>query len=197
MIFAILVMRSIVNINHDYEGSIMKTTTKVYLSLISLITIGISGCASSPSYDGNTDKRWADFKKWTKITQGRTGTGDPTGLVAAVHKGTNGYRDVYVNNIALKTSQGSAPYSYPVGSVIVKEQFDDLAAFNSQQPTDLTIMVKLADNGSNDAKNWGWADAYNAELKPENAFCSSCHTVVLKDDFVFTNEDFLQKHKSN
>lgn len=172
----------------------MKTKKRVSLGFFSAMAVVLAGCSSSPSYDGNTDSRWADFKTWTKITEGRTGTGDPTGLVASVHKGTNGYRDVYVNDIALSTNQGSAPYNYPVGSVIVKEQFDDLAAFKSQNPTDLTIMVKVKESGNKEAANWAWAEAYDAPLMPENAFCSSCHTAAFGEDFVFTNEDFLKKH---
>lgn len=168
-------------------GNLLKVV--LFLSVSGLII----GCAASSDYSGNTDSRWADFKSWTKITEGRTSTGDPTGLVSGVHKGREGYRDVYVNDIGLAVNQGTAPYNYPVGSVIVKEQFDDLQAFKAQKPTDLTIMVKLTNSDTPDAKNWGWSAGYNSKLEEVNAFCSGCHSVAAKTDFVFTNEEFLKK----
>lgn len=168
-------------------GNLLKVV--LFLSVSGLII----GCAASSDYSGNTDSRWADFKSWTKITEGRTSTGDPTGLVSGVHKGREGYRDVYVNDIGLAVNQGTAPYNYPVGSVIVKEQFDDLQAFKAQKPTDLTIMVKLTNSDTPDAKNWGWSAGYSSKLEEVNAFCSGCHSVAAKTDFVFTNEEFLQK----
>ncbi|MEH6580111.1 MAG: cytochrome P460 family protein [Amphritea sp.] len=171
----------------------MKPSSFIKVGLFLSISGLIAGCASAPDYSGDTDSRWADFKSWTKITEGRTGTGDPTGLVSGVHKGREGYRDVYVNDIGLATNQGTAPYTYPVGSVIVKEQFDDLAAFEAQKPTDLTIMVKLRESSTPDAKNWGWAAGYDGKLEETNAFCSGCHSVAAQNDFVFTNEDFLKQ----
>lgn len=171
----------------------MKPSNLIKAGLFLSISGLVVGCASALDYSGNTDARWADFKSWTKITQDRTSTGDPTGLVSGVHKGRDGYRDVYVNDIGLATNQGAAPYNYPVGSVIVKEQFDDLAAFKAQKPTDLTIMVKIRDSATPDASNWAWAAGYDAKLEEVNAFCSGCHSAAAKDDFVFTNEDFLKK----
>ncbi|WP_028469143.1 cytochrome P460 family protein [Neptunomonas japonica] len=162
----------------------------LFLSISGLIV----ACASAPDYSGNTDSRWANFKNWTKITENRTSTGDPTGFVSTVHKGRDGYRDVYVNDIGLAVIQGTAPYNYPEGTVIVKEQFDDLAAFKAQKPTDLTIMVKLRNGATPDAKNWGWVAGYNAKLEETNAFCSGCHSIATQNDFVFTNEDFLKQH---
>lgn len=173
----------------EYNG-IKQRVIKISMLLLSVL---IAGCSSTRDYDGSADSRWSNFKSWTKITQDRTGTGDPTGLVSSVHKGREGYRDVYVNNVALATIQGSAPYQYPLGSVIVKEQFVNKAAFLAQKPTDLTIMVKVADSGNVEAKNWAWSEGYKAPLKTDNAFCSGCHIAALKDDFVFTNEDFLSK----
>ncbi|SFG38015.1 cytochrome P460 family protein [Neptunomonas qingdaonensis] len=172
----------------------MKPKSIIKSGIILSISGVIVACASAPNYSGNTDSRWANFKNWTKITENRTSTGDPTGLVSGVHKGRDGYRDVYVNDTGLATIQGTAPYNYPAGTVIVKEQFDDLAAFKAQKPTDLTIMVKLRDSTSPDAKNWGWVAGYNEKLEESNAFCSGCHSVAAQNDFVFTNEDFLKKH---
>ena len=65
--------------------------------VLSGLTITIAGCAALPSF--TPDERWADFKSWTKLTEGKVGTGDPTGFIGNVHKGPEGYRDVYVNDI--------------------------------------------------------------------------------------------------
>ncbi|WXU00055.1 MAG: hypothetical protein Ctma_0763 [Catillopecten margaritatus gill symbiont] len=161
------------------------------LGLLLSTVVLFAGC--SADYTKISDNRWAGFKNWTKITEGKTATGDTTGFVGNVHKGRNGYRDVYVNDIGAKTLQGSAPYNLPVGTVIVKEQFDDLKAFKSQKPTDLTIMVKLASSKTPSAKNWGWIAGQNGKVE-QNNFCIGCHTIAAKDDFVFTTGDFLRKH---
>jgi len=147
----------------------------------------ISGCAAL----GSPDDRWADYKTWTKITEGRVSTGDPTGFVGKVHAGPKGYRDIFVNQAGLATNQGSAPYNYPAGSVLVKEQYKDKAAWEAQKSPDLTIMVKVADSANPEVSAWAYAAGYTGKAEA-NAFCAGCHTIALKDDFVFTNEDFFK-----
>jgi len=149
----------------------------------------VSGCATF----GKADSRWADYKGWTKVTEGRVSTGDPTGFIGTVHRGTAGYRDIFVNNIGLATNQGTAPYNYPIGSVVVKEQYKDKAAWEAQKSPDLTIMVKVGNSATPSASNWAFAAGYT-DKAGDNAFCSGCHTIALKDDFVFTNEDFFKSH---
>jgi len=76
------------------------------LTVAAVVTTACSGLIK-----GDPDERWADYKTWTKITEGRTGTGDPTGFIGNVHKGRDGYRDVYVNEQAKVTS---APVATPL-----------------------------------------------------------------------------------
>ena len=109
-----------------------------------------------------------------------------------MHNGSEGYRDVYVNDIGKETLLGTAPYVFPVGTVIVKEQFKTKAAWEKQSKPGLTVSIKkLAGSGSSD--NWEWADSYTGTAGP-SAFCSGCHTIAAKDDFAFTTADFLADH---
>ena len=155
----------------------------------SIIVMGttISACATF----GTADDRWADYRSWTKITEGRVSTEDRTGFVGTVHAGPTGYRDIFVNKIALATNRGTAPYNYPLGSVLVKEQFKDKATWEAQGSREVTIMVKVATSAKPNADNWAFAAGLTASAE-KNPFCSGCHTAALKDDFVFTNEDFFK-----
>ena len=157
------------------------------LAAIVSISAVVSGCASL----GSADERWAEYRNWTKITEGRVSTGDPTGFVGTVHAGPKGYRDIFVNDVALATNQGTAPYNYPEGSVLAKEQYKDKAAWEAQKSPELTVMVKVSTSAQPDASNWAFAAGYTDAAEP-NAFCSDCHTVAKASDFVFTNEDFFK-----
>ena len=159
------------------------------VSIVVVIAAFITGCASF----GKADSRWADYKSWTKITEGRVSTGDPTGFIGTVHAGPKGYRDIYVNDIGLATNQGTAPYNYPVGSVVAKEQYKNQSAWEAQKSPDLTIMVKIAESDTPNANNWAFSAGYKDEAAA-NAFCSGCHTIAQQTDFVFTNEDFFKTH---
>ncbi len=152
----------------------------------------LSGCASLNMF-GKADERWADYKSWTNVTAGTEPTGDPTGLLAVVHKGPEGYRNVYVNDIAKETLLGDAPYVYPVGSVVVKEQFDNKADWEAGENAGVTISVKASGGETVSKDDWIWADSYKGSAGASQ-FCSGCHTVALADDFVFTNKAFLDKH---
>ena len=156
-------------------------------AVVFLVVAGIVGCATY----GTADGRWAEYKSWTKITEGRVSTGDPTGFVGTVHAGPKGYRDIFVNDIGIATNQGTAPYNYPVGSVLVKEQYKNKTAWEAQKSVDVTVMVKVASSDTPQASNWAFATGYTDAPKA-NAFCSGCHTIALATDFVFTNEDFFQ-----
>jgi hypothetical protein len=163
---------------------------KMYLKeifTVVVISAVVSGCATF----GKADSRWADYKTWTKITEGRTSTGDPTGFIGTVHAGPTGYRDIFVNKTGLATNQGTAPYNYPVGSVLVKEQYANKAAWEAQKSPELTTMVKVATSATPNANNWAFAAGYKGTAEA-NAFCSGCHTIAQKTDFVFTNEDFFK-----
>ncbi len=152
-----------------------------------VISAVITACATF----GTADVRWAEYRNWTKITEGRPSTGDPTGFVGNVHAGPKGYRDIFVNKIGLATNQGSTPYNYPVGTVLVKEQYKNKAAWEAQGTPDLTIMVKIGASDNPSADNWQFAAGYTGKAD-KNPFCLGCHSIVAKNDFVFTNEDFFK-----
>ena len=165
-----------------------------YLKPVLALSVAVlfTSCASN-DYSKITNNNWKNFKNWTKVTTLKPETGDTTGFLAGVHKGSKGYRDVFVNSIGAKALLGSAPYNFPKGTVIVKEQFDDLATYEKQVATDITIMVKLKDSDTLSADNWGFAESQDAEVKANN-FCSSCHSIATNDDFIFTTGDYIRNH---
>lgn len=155
----------------------------------------ITGCASINPF-AKADPRWADFKTWTKVTEGTEPTGDPSNLLGAVHKGENGYRDVYVNDIGKEALLGAAPNNFPEGSIIIKHQFDNKADWEAGKNGDVTVSIKSADDGTRTKDNWTWAAGLKAKAGPSE-FCAGCHTAALglyDSDFVFTTAGFLKKH---
>jgi len=143
----------------------------------------IAGCAGL-NVGGTADPRWADFRSWTKVTNGETG--DPTNFIGKVHAGPTGFRDVYVNAEGLDTINVSEPRSFPVGTVLVKEQFKTQGAWEAGTGGAVTVGLKVADTGATpSADGWIWADSLKATAKA-NAFCSGCHTIAQKHDFMFT-----------
>lgn len=140
---------------------------------------------------GEIDERWADYKGWTMTTEGRVITGDHTGTLGDVHEGRKGYREVYVNDIGLATIKGTAPYRYPAGTILVKEQYKDKAAWEKKSSPNLTIMVKVSDIEEEEEENWRFSTGYNSQAV-KNTFCFDCHAAALEEDLVFTNEDFFK-----
>jgi len=175
---------------HLMNRSISKT-----IVVVGIAGAFLTGCASINPL-AKPDPRWADFKNWTKVTEGTEPTGDPSKLLGVVHKGENGYRDVYVNDIAKDALLGPAPNDYPEGSVIVKHQFDNKADWEAGKNGDVTVSIKSADDGTRNKDNWTWAAGMKAKAGPSD-FCSGCHTAALSlydSDFVFTTAGFLEKH---
>lgn len=156
------------------------------IGLIALTGFTIMACAKI----GTIDERWSDYKSWTMITKDRVITGDPTGTLGGVHEGLQGYREVYVNNVGLEVNQGNAPYRYPVGTVLVKEQYKNKAAWEKKKSPALTIMVKVSDIDEEEEENWRFSTGINKKAGKNN-FCFDCHAAALNDDIVFTNEDFF------
>jgi hypothetical protein len=136
------------------------------------------------------DSRWVDYKNWTSINN-KPITGDHTGFLGSLHRGAEGVRVVYVNDIGLAANQGSAPYQYPIGTVIVKEQYKNMAKYNDGKKPDLTIMVKVTDNAANPSENWAWSRGLSKTAKTDDVFCSGCHTVAVQNDYVFSNAESL------
>lgn len=143
----------------------------------------VAGCASI-GLGGDPDPRWADYASWSKVTDGETG--DPTTFIGKVHAGPTGYRNVYVNVQAKEKIDTSDPRQFPVGSVLVKEQFKSKAAWESGKGGAVTVALKVSDDApAPGSGNWIWADSLTGTAK-ESAFCSGCHTIALKHDFMFT-----------
>jgi len=159
--------------------------------IISLITAAFIILMSSSGYAAKPDERWADYTQWTKI-HNLPITGDHTGFLGGLHQAKKGYRQVFVNDIGVATSLGSAPYKYPIGTVIAKEQYKNLAAFEKGKKPGLTIMVKISDDAANPADNWEWSRGYTKKAKQKDAFCSGCHTIAIQKDFVFSNATSLK-----
>ena len=164
----------------------MKAKHTLTLGVVGAAMLAVSGCGA---LKGDPDPRWAEYKSWHKLTEGRVATGDPTNYIGNVHKGREGYRDVYVNEVGKAALTGSGPYKFPAGTVIVKEQFDDKAAWEAQKGAEVTVSLKISDEVGS-AANWNWAAGYTGTAGKSD-FCAGCHTIALKDDFVFTTEDFL------
>ena len=116
-------------------------------------------------------------------------TGPSPGL-GAVHQGPEGYRTAYVNEVGAATLKGDGPYDYPVGTVIVKEQYPDRAAFESGEGAEVTVSLKIDDAEDGGAANWHWATGYK-DRAGENAFCSGCHSIPIAEDLVFSNAKYL------
>ena len=162
------------------------------MSSKSLAALGIAcvvgaGCASVTAPFRDADPRWADYKGWTKVSD-TPSTGPSPGL-GAVHEGPEGIRVVYVNDVGADVALGDGPYEYPEGTVFVKEQYPDQAAFDADDGG-LTVSVKVVDQAGAGAANWQWATGYKAPAE-DNAFCSGCHSIPFAEDYVFSNATYL------
>jgi len=158
---------------------------------LSGLTLAIAGCAALPSL--TADERWADYKNWTKITEGKVATGDPTGFIGNVHMGRDGYREVYVNDIGAAMLESEGPYNFPAGTVIVKEQFANKANWEAGTNAAVTVSLKETSGDAPSMDHWIWADSYKSRAG-ESSFCAGCHAIATKDDFVFTHGAFLANH---
>ena len=158
------------------------------------ITGLLAGCASLTAPFRDPDPRWADYKNWTRVTADQVSTGNETGFLGGVHMGDDGYREVYVNDIAEETLYGSAPYNYPEGSVIVKEQYANKADWEAGRGAAHTVSIKVKQSDTAQKEDWMWADSYKGAAK-ESEFCAGCHSIAelrAQGDYVFTNGDFLK-----
>ena len=168
----------------------MKKRTLIQLGGVVAASLLVASCSTLTAPFKGADARWADFKTWTKVTELEPATGNPTGFLGGVHMGEEGYRDVYVNDIGRDALLGSAPYNFPAGTVLVKEQFANKSDWESGTKPTHTISVKTAASDAVIKDNWIWADSYKGTAG-ESVFCSGCHSIAAKDDYVFTHGDFL------
>lgn len=154
----------------------------------------LAGCATITAPFRDADPRWADYKNWTRVTENEPSTGNPTGFLGGVHMGDEGYREVYVNDIAKDTLYGSAPYNYPAGSVIVKEQYASKSDWENGRKPAHTVSIKVSASETSKKEDWMWADSYKGSAG-ESEFCAGCHSIAelrAQGDYVFTNGDFLK-----
>lgn len=167
----------------------MKETTMMKAGSMVAMSALLASCSTLSAPFKDADPRWADYKSWTKVTEEHVSTGNPTGFLGGVHMGLEGYRDVYVNDIGRDALLGSAPYNLPAGTVVVKEQFASKEDWEAGRKPAHTISLKTADGDQVIKENWIWADSYKGSAG-ESAFCSGCHSIAAKSDFVFTTGDF-------
>ena len=113
----------------------IKIKSILVLSLIGFMSIVLQSFTETDSYtpvnsseliiSGN-DLDVTKYRTWYRITHLEPNTGDVTGgFLGSVHKGKKGYREIYINSIGEATNKGTAPYNYPVGTIIVKEEYKD------------------------------------------------------------------------
>jgi len=142
---------------------------------------------------------YSDYKSWYRITKDAPNTGDPTGFLDGRHRGVRAYREVYVNEIGEAVNRGTAPYKYPEGSMIVKEEYKDEAAWKEGKKPKIKLMVKLKEGTSPETGDWGYASKLKAKkvatgTSGKAKFCTSCHVFVAgQGDYVFMNSDFLSQ----
>ena len=164
------------------------------------------------SYSGNLDNGWLDteesakaklwdgYKSWYKITNTKPNTGDPTGFLDGKHMGTKAFREVYINSVGEATHKGSAPYKYPAGTVVVKEQYKNEKKYNKGKIGGLTIMVKLEEGASPETGDWGYIlpSLFGAKMSTGTGktakFCGNCHLFAAGNDYLFMNGDFVRSH---
>ena len=173
----------------------MKLNKTRSVGLAVMGSVLVASCASIP-FLGKPDPRGADYKSWTKITEGEPSTGDSQAL-GGVHMGAEGYRDVYVNDVGLAMLTSGGPYDFPEGTVIVKEQFENKADWEAGKRVAHTISLKVADNPGTSSADWNWAAGYKGKAQEniEDPNCVACHTAAValnKSDYVFSVPAYLK-----
>ena len=146
----------------------------------------VAGCATVTAPFRDVDERWKNYKNWTQVNDEPTSGASPG--MGATHKGPTGYRLVFVNDVGKDVLLGDGPYQYPKGTVVVKEQYDTLAAAKAGSDPQVMVSLKVS-TASGGADDWQWAEGLKATAS-DNAFCSGCHGLPLAQDFVFSNETF-------
>lgn len=172
----------------------MKKSAVIKTGVLITLTGVLAGCATLTAPFRDPDPRWADYKNWTRVTETHVSTGNPTNFLGGVHNGEEGYREVYVNDIAEATMLGSAPYNYPEGSVIVKEQYASKEDWEAGRGAAHTISIKVSQSETSQKSDWKWADSIKGAVK-DSEFCAGCHSIAelrAQGDYVFTNGDFLK-----
>ncbi len=156
----------------------------------------LTACMSTSVPQGADASAWANYKAWYKANP-EPNTGDPTGFLGNVHEGLNAYRDIFVNFTGEPTNRGTGGFPYPPGSIIVKESFSNLAAYEEQRSPDLTIMLKLGRGDSPETNDWEYIMGAAGNNRGTGTsglatFCHGCHTNAANTDYSFINSAFYQ-----
>lgn len=135
------------------------------------------------------------YRTWYRITHLEPNTGDVTGgFLGSVHKGKEGYREIYINSIGEATNKGTAPYNYPVGTIIVKEEYKDRGSWETKANPKIKVMKKLKPGASPESNDWAYASKLTTEkmkVGRQTNFCAGCHLASPDGDSVFINSDLL------
>lgn len=135
------------------------------------------------------------YRTWYRITHMEPNTGDVTGgFLGRTHKGKDGYREIYINSIGEATNKGTAPYNYPAGTIIVKEEYKDKKSWEKKTNPKIKVMKKLESGASPESKDWAYASRLTTErmqVGRQTKFCAGCHLAAPDGDSVFINSDVL------
>ena len=128
--------------------------------IATFIAFSAWACGSSANLDNGKSRSishyWKDYKKWYKTSHNNPITGDETRFLGGKHRGNEGYRVIYINSKGQAINQGKAPYTYPEGTVVVKEQYKDKMSYESGEKPELNIMIKMAAGQSTQTSDWGF-----------------------------------------
>jgi len=135
------------------------------------------------------------YRTWYRITYLEPNTGDITGgFLGRTHKGKEGYREIYINSIGEAINKGTAPYNYPTGTIIVKEEYKDKDSWQKKDNPKIKVMKKLEPGASPESKDWAYASRLSTEkmqVGKQTKFCAGCHLASPDGDSVFVNSDLL------
>jgi len=147
-------------------------------------------------YNNITANPWDGYQSWYHITKDAPNTGDPTGFIEKKHDGEKAYREIFMNDIGKSVQQGTAPYKYPEGTIVVKETYKNKGAWEKKGKMVLTIMIKQADGSSPETGDWGYIMGAKGKLSTGTSkwakFCSGCHVNAAVKDYVFMSSDFIK-----
>ena len=165
----------------------MHIKTAIAISLLGTL----SACMSTSDPLGPSSNAWSDYKSWHKSNP-EVNTGDPTGFLGGVHRDTSGYRDVFVNSVGEATNRGERAFPYPAGTVIVKESYRNVGAWQAQRNPQITIMVKLAQGMSPQTSDWEYINGAGGGSRGTGTsdlavFCHTCHALANQTDYAFSH----------
>lgn len=168
-----------------------------------IVTAGVlmflSACMSTAPQLGPDANAWSDYLSWYKVTPEAV-TGDPTGVLGAVHDGRNAFRQIYVNTVGEGVNRGTQGMPYPQGSILLKESFNNAGALADRRNPDLTIMIKLAAGQSPATGDWEYVMGADGNRRGTGdsglgAFCRDCHLFAAATDYNFINSKFFENNR--